>query len=581
MRKHEMARMRQVVILMMILMVGAISSTVLWSGSKTSLYEVQAAETTNNRTVKVGYYIAPGFQEYDESTGVYSGSSYEYLMVLKQYTGWQYEFVPVEFSDGVKMLENGQLDLMNNISKTTEREQTLDFSAYASGSNYGCLVVNGDNQTYAYNDYAAFDHMTVGLLNSSIYNSYFEDFCDIHNLHPEIKYYANGDKANAAMEAGEIDARIVSSSYQNGTRVVAKFAPMDYYFAVPKEQQNLLSELNSAMERIQTDMPDLLQNLEKRYEFRYNETNVVLTEAEKKYIEENPVVTVAVSDAWYPISYFNDKGQYTGPLAEIYQRISDATGINFEYRKYDHYAQALEAVKNREVDMISEFPYDFIFADQWNTRISDAVNDIAVYRVTNENTFTGEVQRIAVYGTTYLDENVKKLYGDKAEYISYENAESAVEAVLHGEVDCTFLNYYCATSYQNRGRYITLKYVLMPSLHYEFGLGISDDTALELKSIIGKGLQTIHDGDIESIFQEAAEHNTISDLEAQFYRNPKLFIFFFCILAVMIVLAAAFIFYSRRMGKKNVELERAKKAQSDFLSRMSHDMRTPMNGILD
>ena len=142
MRKHEMARMRQVVILMMILMVGAISSTVLWSGSKTSLYEVQAAETTNNRTVKVGYYIAPGFQEYDESTGVYSGSSYEYLMVLKQYTGWQYEFVPVEFSDGVKMLENGQLDLMNNISKTTEREQTLDFSAYASGSNYGCLVVN-------------------------------------------------------------------------------------------------------------------------------------------------------------------------------------------------------------------------------------------------------------------------------------------------------------------------------------------------------------------------------------------------------------------------------------------------------
>ena len=252
MRKHEMARMRQVVILMMILMVGAISSTVLWSGSKTSLYEVQAAETTNNRTVKVGYYIAPGFQEYDESTGVYSGSSYEYLMVLKQYTGWQYEFVPVEFS---------------------------------------------------------------------------------------------------------------SSSYQNGTRVVAKFAPMDYYFAVPKEQQNLLSELNSAMERIQTDMPDLLQNLEKRYEFRYNETNVVLTEAEKKYIEENPVVTVAVSDAWYPISYFNDKGQYTGPLAEIYQRISDATGIKFEYRKYDHYAQALEAVKNREVDMISEFPYDFL--EKW------------------------------------------------------------------------------------------------------------------------------------------------------------------------------------------------------------------------
>ena len=40
------------------------------------------------------------------------------------------------------------------------------------------------------------------------------------------------------------------------------------------------------------------------------------------------------------------------------------------------------------------------------------------------------------------------------------------------------------------------------------------------------------------------------------------------------------LFYSSRMKKKNIELERAKMAQSSFLSRMSHDMRTPMNVIL-
>ena len=39
-------------------------------------------------------------------------------------------------------------------------------------------------------------------------------------------------------------------------------------------------------------------------------------------------------------------------------------------------------------------------------------------------------------------------------------------------------------------------------------------------------------------------------------------------------------FYTRKINQKNTELRVASEAKSEFLSRMSHDIRTPMNGII-
>ncbi|MDD6215863.1 MAG: transporter substrate-binding domain-containing protein [Roseburia sp.] len=532
------------------------------------------------KVIRVGYYIAPGFQDYDEKTQTYSGCSYEYLMAIQQYTGWKYEFVPVEFAEGVEMLENGELDLMNNVSKTSYREQTLGFSDYASGTNYGCILVDQDNTDYAYNDYESFQNMKVGILSTSIFRGYFDDFCKEHDLHPQIFYFDTGDEMTQALKNGIIDARVVSSSYGDGSRIVAEFAPMDYYFAVPKDEEDVLEELNDAMTRIKIDMPNFQQEMERHYQSRQEEQTVVLSSQEKEFLKENSVITVAVGGSWYPMISFDEKGNCSGSLVDIYDRISEATGLQFRFVAYPSYTDALNAIKSGETDMIVDFPYDFVFANQWNVELSDVVNEMNVYRVVNENHNSSDIKRIAVYGQPYLEKQIYKIYGDTVSYDEYDNAEDALEAVLDGKADCTFMNYFTSTAFQNRGKYISLKYILIPSMQYQLGLGMSNKTDGCLKSIIGKGIQSISDEDIDAIFQGAANTSPALDFETLFYEKPQVFIVVIALFIAAIGVCLVVLFYSSRMKKKNIELERAKTAQSSFLSRMSHDMRTPMNVIL-
>lgn len=542
---------------------------------------VGRAADASRRHVRVGYYIVKGFQEYDPQTGIYSGSGFEYLMALKQYTNWELELIPVEFMDGVAMLERGELDLLNNVAKTPSRERTLGFSAYASGSNYGVLAVDANNTSYADSDFASFHNMRIGGRANSAFQPYFEEFCRQYNLKPKsVKYYKTIVELNAALKKGEIDARIVSSSYHDNSRIVAKFAPMEYYFAVPKGNTELLKELNLAMESLRTYLPHIQHQLEQKYANEYYEKNVVLSGKEKMFLRKNGPIKVAVDNEWLPIARYTKQGQYQGVLANIFAQLSQRTGLVFQFIPYDSYVKSLEAVNNGDVAMIAYCPYDFVFANKWHLALSEKLQEGNVYRVLNETTNSSRVRSVGMYGNLYLEDRVKHYHGGNVTFKSYASATAAMEAVLKGNVDCVYMDQYVATQFQNKGKYLGLKYIIATPLKFSFCLGISDRHDPLLKSIIGKGLRNIPEDYINNLFQQVEEGSGSDDLEIQLHRNPGLVIIFLMIIIVSIVFLLGAWFYTKRMRTKNKELEQARMAQTEFLSRMSHDMRTPMNGIL-
>ena len=67
----------------------------------------QDTGSTDRRRVRVGYFLLPDYQEYDNTTGEYRGYGYDYLNAIAQYADWDYEYVQVSYSEGLNMLCSG------------------------------------------------------------------------------------------------------------------------------------------------------------------------------------------------------------------------------------------------------------------------------------------------------------------------------------------------------------------------------------------------------------------------------------------------------------------------------------------
>ena len=85
-----------------------------------------------DKTVRVGWYES-SFNTTD-AYGRQSGYAYEYQLKIAAYTGWTYEYVTGSWADLMHMLENGEIDLMSDISYTPEREERMLFSSLPMGT---------------------------------------------------------------------------------------------------------------------------------------------------------------------------------------------------------------------------------------------------------------------------------------------------------------------------------------------------------------------------------------------------------------------------------------------------------------
>ena len=537
-----------------------------------------ASDGASLRTVRVGYYPMSNFQEYDAGTGEYRGYSYDYMLAVAQYADWEYEFVPVSYDEGLQMLEDGRLDLMNGVGITDALSQHLSFSALPSGESCTCLAVAADNIDVAYEDFAAIGGLTVGLDYASTRDSGFVDYCKDNDCMPQLVYYHTADGVAQGMAAGEINACLVSSLEDVDMRTVAKFDTQSYYFATAKGSSDLLKELNAAMNALKTSDSYFEEKIYAKYHAKSPEEQTVISDSEQAFISENPVIRVAYDPAWYPISYRTEDGGFGGAMAAIFQRISERTGLTFEYVCGDTEEESLALFTSGQAQVMAGFPYDYTWAAQCGAWITAPFTTLTVFTAYPAGRSPSDVA--AVPAGSYLPYLSGHIRQDGYSFVSCPSVEDCLDAVVQGRADYVFLDSYQMEYYRERSQYRGLSFKVANGEDYGLSLAVSRVSDQRLYTILSKTLNSIGSDEISSVFRETSIEARSRSLLDMLYANPRAAGFFFALLGFLAAVLISAGIYTRRMRAKNAELRAATAAKSEFLSNISHDMRTPLNGII-
>ena len=102
--------------------------------------------------------------DYVDKNGVRRGYGYELMQALAGYTGWEFEYVKCDWSDCFDKLENGEIDIMGDISYTDERAQKMLFSEEPMGEEKYILYADLSNMDITTSDFKSLDEKRVGVL---------------------------------------------------------------------------------------------------------------------------------------------------------------------------------------------------------------------------------------------------------------------------------------------------------------------------------------------------------------------------------------------------------------------------------
>ena len=562
----------------------------------------RAAETDNDekqsQIIRVGSF--EDTFDYVDKNGVRRGYGYELMQALAGYTGWKFEYVKCDWSNCFDKLENGEIDIMGDISYTDERAQRMLFSDEAMGEEKYILYADLADMDIGMSDFKSLDGKRIGVLMGTepeIMLTQWENKNGIHTEHVNVN---NNDDVEKKLANQEIDCFVSleeSIWSEQGISSITTIGKSGIYFAINKARSDIKTELDYAMRQLDQESPFFKADLYKKY-FTLDYCQI-LTGEEKSWLEEHGDIRIGFLNN-DPVIFSRDEAteKLTGMLAEYTSYAKDCLGnqvLKFYIQEYDSYDEMTQALQNSEIDMVFYAGRNPDFAEKNGYALTNTAWTYSLMAVTDEKKFDEDrLYTVAVpKEKDALKQHIAFSY-PQWKLVDYDSLEDAADMVMNEKADCFLMGTSQALKYDNERDFKSVP--LTKTMEACFAVRGGEGPIL---SILNKTLKAMPSDMLTSalaIYDSTADKVTFWDFVKD--NMPAFFVTAgfssLGIIGIILVLlrkarkaetvaklaANDTQKLNDKLGIALKKAEDASLAKTRFLNNMSHDIRTPMNAIL-
>ncbi len=560
------------------------------------------AEDELQRVVRVGWFDS-NFNSID-AYGRRTGYAYEYQRKIAAYTGWQYEYVEGSWVDLLKKLQQGEIDLLADVSYKEDRVGTMLLSKYAMGKEDYYIFIDPKRSTINPDDLSTLNGKRLAVYKDSLQAQILKEWVAEHGLTLEILEFEEAWKdADTLLMTGAIDGLVTSASYDlyvDHADPVARIGASDYYFAISTKRPELKEELDRAMSTILSQNIYYNRGLNQKY---MNNTGVrrFLTLEERDWITGHGTIRVGYPDNMLPFCAQDSfSGQVKGLLADYIHKAAGGmknSTIRFEAIAYPTLHDAMKALQDGRIDCVFPAEFSAYEAEQQQVLVTTPLVDamiMAVVRSDNSASFTADAAlRCAVINDNPVIESQIRDKFPQWEFVYFSSMEDCLNGVAQGKADCWVLNNYrVGNLYELMDEYQLTAVPTNKNIGMAFALRPENIQLYAILERLNQGMSSAEVNDSLTRNTHAGHKVSLRD-----FVKANLGLAFLLIVLVLTVIVVLLIKsignvkrakeLNRQLKERQQELVTAKKqaeiaseAKTSFLFNMSHDIRTPMNAII-
>lgn len=541
----------------------------------------------NDLIVRVGAYDNYP-KVYLDDGGRVVGLFPEILESIAMDAGWTIDYVPCDWVECLKKLENARIDIMVDVAYSEKRAERFAFNRESILVNWGIVYTQ---KGVAVESFLDLEGRRIAVMKGSIHTdgeNGIKRLLEQFNIDAQLVEVENYTRVFEMLERQQVDAGVVNRIFgslfaadYDLKRSPILFNPSQLRFAFPRQSpinDKLIETIDRSLKRLKSQQDSVYhlavdaylsgqpERMMKGAVITGGEPDIYLTDKEKAWIEAHPDIRLGIDPEFIPFEYINEAGEYSGIASDYIALLNQRLGIEMTIQKGLSWKQAVEKARRKEIDVLPcvgktrerleylNYSRPYI---QFQRVIITRSDFPFITGLENINPGKVAVQRYSShYG--YLLEKT-----DVNPRI-FDTLQDAILSVSNGETDA-FVGNAASSTYWIRQLNLTNLRVdaTIPPEDLNLYFAVRSDWP-ELVSIINKGLRSVSQQERKRIYQKwvAIEYREGID--------PELVWTYILRVACVVLLILGAILIWNRFLKKEIERRRAAEAQLTYFNQLEH-----------